>query len=195
MKTMFRVFDRAVQTALFLCIAGFVVICFAQVICRVGLNNSIVWAEEACRYLFVWMVFLGAGIGLLHRRHITIDIVPNLIPKSARKYYNALIDLLILAFAAAIVYYGWLFAARGMRQVSTAMQIPLGYVYSGVVIGGIIMIINNLRIMLAELFAVPVEPEPEQQPEPEMTQEEFNRLLGIETAGKDADDDKETGHA
>ena len=181
MKTVFRWFDRAVYFVMFLCIAGFVAIAFVQVISRFMLNHSLYWSEEMCRYMFVWMVFLASGIGLLHRRHITIDVVPNLVPKSVKKYYNALIDLLIIAFSILIICYGYGFAQRGMRQGSPAMQIPLGYIYYGIVVGGAVMLINCLRAMLGDLFALPVDPEPEEKIEPEMTQEEFNRLLGIET--------------
>lgn len=185
MKTALRIFDRLVYTVIFLCIAGFVTLSFTQVFFRFVLNNSITWSEEMCRYLFVWMVFLGSGIGLLHRRHITIDIVPNLIPQNAKRFYNALIDLIVIAFTVCLIRYGIVFAQRGMTQNSPAMQIPLGYVYSGIVIGGAVMLVNALRSMLADLFALPVEAEPEPAPEPEMSQEEFNRLLGIDTGKKE----------
>lgn len=184
MRTAFRAFDRVVQIMIFLCIAGFVTVSFSQVFCRFILNNSIAWAEEMCRYLFVWMVFLGAGIGILHRRHILIDIVPNMIPEGIKKYYTAATDMLILAFTVLLMYYGWIFTQRGMRQFSPAMQIPLGYVYSGIIIGGAVMSINTLRVLLAGLFAAPVESEPEAAPKPEITQEAFNKLLGIETEEK-----------
>lgn len=181
MKTVFRAFDKTVQILIFLCIAGFVSIAFAQVVCRYLLNDSLTWSEEMCRYLFVWMVFLGAGIGILHRRHVMIDIVPNLIPQKGKKYYNAAIDILIIVFTCYLIWHGYDFMLRGMRQNSPAMQIPMGYVFSGVVVGGVVMFINSLRAMLSDLFAAPVIDEPEPAPEPEMTQEEFNKLLGIET--------------
>ncbi len=179
MKTVLRVFDKAVYAVIFLCIAGFVSLAFLQVFCRFVLNDSLTWSEEMCRYLFVWMVFLGTGVGLLHRRHITIDIVPNMIPKAGRKYYNAAIDILILAFTVYLMRYGYIFAMRGMRQGSPAMQLPLGYIYLGIVLGGAVMFVNTIRVMLAEFLAVPPA-EPEEAPQPEMTQEEFNRILGLE---------------
>ena len=49
-------------------------ITIAQVVARYGLNNSIVWAEELNRLLFVWLIVLGAAgadhmrIGLLADR-------------------------------------------------------------------------------------------------------------------------------
>ncbi len=193
MKTVFRWFDRAVYFVMFLCIAGFVAIAFVQVVSRFVLNHSLYWSEEMCRYMFVWMVFLGSGIGLLHRRHITIDVVPNLIPKAFKKYYNAAIDLIIIAFSVLVIAYGYGFAERGMRQGSPAMQIPLGYIYYGIVVGGAVMLVNCLRAMLTDLFALPVEPEPEEKIELDMTQEEFNKLLGIEIGGDRKNAEKTAG--
>ncbi len=180
-----KVFDKAIYTIIFLCIAGFVTLAFLQVFCRFILNDSLTWSEELCRYLFVWMVFLGAGVGILHKRHIIIDIVPNLIPGSARKYYDVAINVLILAFTVLLMRYGLVFAQRGMRQNSPAMQIPLGYVYGGIILGGAVMFINTVRVTLAG-FLEGVKPEPEPEPQLEMSQEEFNKLLGIET-GKESD--------
>ena len=197
MKTFFRWFDRSIYALMFLCIAGFVVISFLQVIFRFVLNDSLYWSEEISRYLFVWMVFLGSGVALLHRRHITIDLIPNLIPKKGRKIYNLCIDALVIAFAGFIVFYGYRFAVRGMRQGSPAVQIPLGYIYYGIVVGGVIMIINCLRAALADLLAVPVA-EPEPKVEFEMSREEFNQILGLELDSNQAppgSTEKGDGHA
>lgn len=180
MKILFRIFDRTIQSAVFLCVLGFVVFAFLQVISRFIFNFSIAWTEELCRYLFVWMVFLGAGIGVLQRKHIAVDIVPNLVPDRYRKYYNVLLDLMIIAFCLLLIRYGAVFASKAMRQRSPAMQIPLGYVYYGIILGGAVMLINAVRSMLSSFFALP-EPETEPEPAPEMSQEEFNKLLGLET--------------
>ena len=62
---------RVAVAALLLAITG---ITIAQVVARYGLNNSIVWAEELNRLLFIWLIVLGAAgadhmrIGLLADR-------------------------------------------------------------------------------------------------------------------------------
>lgn len=189
MKLALKMFDKAIYGIIFLCIAGFVTLAFLQVFCRFILNDSLTWSEEMCRYLFVWMVFLGAGVGVLHRRHIIIDIVPNMIPAGVKKYYNVAIGLLIIVFTLFLMRYGLVFAQRGMRQNSPAMQIPLGYIYGGIILGALVMLINTIRVTLADFMeGVGAEPEPEAVPE--MSQEEFNKLLGIE-----AEEKKENGNA
>ena len=180
MKTILRVFDRVILSFIFFCVFGFVLFAFLQVLSRFVFNFSIAWTEEICRYLFVWMVFLGAGVGVLHRKHIAVDIVPNLIPEGLRKYYNVFLDLLVIVFCVLLIRYGIVFAERAMHQRSPAMQIPLGYVYYGIIIGGLVMLINGFRSMLSSFIVIP-DLENKAASQPEMSQEEFNKLLGIET--------------
>ncbi len=47
------------------------------------LGSSISWSDEACRYLFVWMVGLGIAYASKTGEHLRMDIVPILLPKTA----------------------------------------------------------------------------------------------------------------
>ncbi|MEC8794791.1 MAG: TRAP transporter small permease subunit, partial [Pseudomonadota bacterium] len=41
-----------------ICMALIVVIMIAQVFARYVLGDSLIWAEELCRYLLIWQTFL-----------------------------------------------------------------------------------------------------------------------------------------
>ena len=58
----FKGLDVLNKTLLFIAVSSFCIICFAQVIFRYVFNNSIVWADQACRYLFCVSTFLGAAL-------------------------------------------------------------------------------------------------------------------------------------
>ena len=45
----------------------------AQVVSRYFFNNPLIWVEEAVVYGFIWLVFLGASVGLKTQRHIRIE--------------------------------------------------------------------------------------------------------------------------
>lgn len=68
MRKLLRWFDLVIDFLMIGCSIGFVTLAFAQVVCRFLLNSSLTWSEELCRYLFVEMVFLGAGVCILEKK-------------------------------------------------------------------------------------------------------------------------------
>ena len=66
--------EQAAGIALILLI---VVAITVQVFTRYALGRPIAWVEESATYAFIWMVFVGASVGLKLGRHIVIgDRVP-----------------------------------------------------------------------------------------------------------------------
>ncbi|MFN8722254.1 MAG: TRAP transporter small permease, partial [Rhodospirillales bacterium] len=56
-----RVLVRVNQAILIALLAAMSVIVFANVMLRFLTDVSIVWAEEAARYMMIWLTFLGMG--------------------------------------------------------------------------------------------------------------------------------------
>ena len=42
---------------------------------------SYIWTEEMARFLFVWMIMIGAMLGIHEGRHFEVDIWPRLAPR------------------------------------------------------------------------------------------------------------------
>lgn len=150
MKKSRKIIDDVVENILFICTVGFVMMSFSQVIFRYVLNNSISWAEEFCRYLFVWTVFFGSAVGFLHKKHIGIDLLKKFIPEKYEKYYALFINFIVIVFLIFLTKVGYGFAMRSFDQPSPAMQIPIGYIYMAVPLGSIVMVIYVIRETLFE---------------------------------------------
>ena len=62
-----------------------------------------IWTEEMARFLFIWMVMLGAMVGVRDASHFEVDVWPELKPKP-----NALLrivsNLLVLVFALVFIW-------------------------------------------------------------------------------------------
>lgn len=151
MNKFFRIFDLFVDALMIICSVGFVALAFAQVICRFVLNSSLTWSEEACRYLFVEMVFLGAGVCILEKKHASVDIIVNAVPAGARKYYQAVLDLVVVATGVLLTVFGYKFAVGAAGQTSPALKIPFPYIYSGIVLGGLVFTVDALRNLYTTL--------------------------------------------
>src|SRR5438552_6370146 len=76
-----------------------------------------IWTEEMARFLFIWMVMLGAMIGVRDGTHFECDVWPELKPRP-----NAVLRIVsmacVLVFALVFVWYGIKFVQFGWNQTS-----------------------------------------------------------------------------
>ena len=87
-----------------------------------------IWTEELSRFLFIWMVMLGAMIGVREGTHFEVDLWPTLGPRA-----NALLKIVsqvfVLAFALVFVCWGWEFVRFGWNQTSELADLPMVYIF------------------------------------------------------------------
>lgn len=88
---------------------------FIQVLCRYVFNLPLAWAEEAVRYVYIAVSFLGAAIAAREGTHIKIDILPTVLkhrikdPNRLTEVIN-LIDLIadLITCAFFIMISAWM---------------------------------------------------------------------------------------
>ncbi len=87
-----------------------------------------IWTEEMARFLFIWMVMIGAMIGVREGSHFEVDVWPTL---GARA--NAALRLasgaFILVFALVFVWAGWEFTRFAWNRVSELADLPLWMIH------------------------------------------------------------------
>jgi TRAP-type C4-dicarboxylate transport system permease small subunit len=125
-----------------------VVVTFAQVVFRYLIGYSLYWSEEAARYLFVWISFLGSVIALQKGVHIGFDVCVKKLPPTLMRYTLLFGDLAVLAFLVFITYQGFVMAEQNMIQQSAALEIPMGVVMMAVPIGFALMAVCTLSQMI-----------------------------------------------
>src|SRR5262245_45091797 len=69
-------------------------------------GGTITWAEEAERFLFIWLVFLASPVALDRGEHILIDLLARLLAGRLALLVAALVRLLVLGFLGVMVYAG-----------------------------------------------------------------------------------------
>ena len=147
----FDVMDRCLNWFLALLMAAMVVIISAQVWYRFVLNDPLSWSEEAGRYLFVWISFLGAAAGVRYQVHLGIDLMDKLLPPTVYRWIIVLVNLLIQIFLLMIIYWGFKILGVIKFQESPSMHISMRYPYMAVPVGAMLMFINSVRVMVAAL--------------------------------------------
>jgi TRAP-type C4-dicarboxylate transport system permease small subunit len=64
---------RLLEAVIAACMLLMVLLVFGNVVLRYGFNSGIAVSEEISRWLFVWLTFLGALIGLREHAHLGTD--------------------------------------------------------------------------------------------------------------------------
>lgn len=87
-----------------------------------------IWTEEMARFLFIWMVMLGAMVGIRDGSHFEVDVWPELKPRP-----NALLrivsNLFVLVFALVFIWYGIKFVQFGWNQTSELAELPMPWIF------------------------------------------------------------------
>jgi len=153
--TLFKAFvrrvNRLVEIVVVAQFAVLVAVVTAAVFARYVLNDSIVWAEELSRYLFIWVTFLGGGLGMGTNIHVGVDSLVALMPDKPKRMVQIVAELMILAFTVVLIWVGTQFTAFGMRADALLLPIAMGYVYLAVPVGAGVMLLNVLVTLLDHL--------------------------------------------
>ena len=145
MAKFWKVLDNVMDALITAAMIGIAVICISQIISRFVFKHSIVWANEASCFLFVYVVFLGAFILIRDKGFIRMDLIQSKIPAKGRFVYDLLLQILVIVYAVVFLIYGFEFAQRNAIQVSGAMHLPMNVVYMIMPVSGFFMILYSLR--------------------------------------------------
>ena len=129
MRRFIDVYYRLLNVLLGLTVGILVVPVTLQIIARfTNLIPHWIWTEEMARFLFIWMVMIGAMVGVRDHTHFDVDVWPELKPRT-----NALLRIvsgvLVLIFALVFVWYGIKFVQFGWDQSSELADLPMTYIF------------------------------------------------------------------
>lgn len=116
----------------------------AQVVARYIFNAPFSWSEELARYLFLWVVFLGASQAMRRHEHIAVGLLVDRLPFRVRQLVIVLLNGLIASFLAVLVLQGWKIVGVVAPLKSIALKVTMAVVYLPLVVGGAIMLVRIL---------------------------------------------------
>jgi len=145
---------RLLEITAGLLIGAITVLVTVQVFARYVLNNTPPWSEELCRYLFVWVSFLGACIAMRRAGHLGVDSLVVRLPVGVREVLRHTVTALIAVFAAILVWQGAALVPAMASQRSPSMGVSLQYVFAAIPIAAAIMLGLQVKA-LAKAWASP----------------------------------------
>lgn len=137
LKTLVLGYFRLLNWLLVACVAILVVPVTLQILSRfTDLVPAFIWTEELSRFLFIWMVMIGAMIGVRERTHFDVDVWPELSPRAAARL-RIVSNLFVLVFALVFVHWGIQFVRFGWNQESELAELPMPYIFLAWPIAGL----------------------------------------------------------
>ena len=118
----FGIYTRTIEGVAGVSMAVILVIMIVQVAARYLFSGSIIWAEEACRYLLLWQTFLLLGVAYQRGEFVMLDLLPYMLSSRARLVLKSATAIPVLIFLAVIVVEGFDYASRFERQKIPALD-------------------------------------------------------------------------
>ena len=89
---------------------------------------SYIWTEEMARFLFIWMVMIGAMVGIRESTHFEVDVWPQLAPRTAA-LLKIVTSVFVLGFAFVFIWWGWEFTRFAWKRFSELAELPLWLIH------------------------------------------------------------------
>jgi TRAP-type transport system small permease protein len=120
---------RALDIALVATVAILIVPVSLQIFSRfTALIPSYIWTEEMARFFFIWMIMIGAMVGIRDGAHFDVDLWPELKPR-ANALLRIVSNVFILLFALVFIWYGVKFVQFGWSQNSELAELPMPFIF------------------------------------------------------------------
>jgi len=157
MKALLDLYHRVLLWLLAACVAVLVIPVSLQIVSRyTQLIPHYIWTEELSRFLFIWMVMLGAMVGVREGLHFEVDVWPELGAR-ANAALRIVSNLFVLVLALVFVYWGMRFVSFGWYQESELAELPMPFIFAAWPLTGVTWVlflgesfVQNIRILAGE---------------------------------------------
>lgn len=113
-----------------------------QVTSRFLLNDPSAFTDELSRYLLIWVGLLGAAYASGKSMHVAIELLERALSERQKRIQQLAIQAIVIVFAFLVLIVGGIRLVDisfDLGQTSSAMQIPLGYVYLALPLSGLLI--------------------------------------------------------
>lgn len=145
MSSIVRLVNQTLNAFVVTVFISLVLLVFMQVFFRYVVGNSLTWAEEVARFLFIWLIYIGGIITVRKGMNITFDVFLEAMPRKLWIIAFTLTNFLSAGFLALVAVLGFDLAIVNMTQYSSAIMFPMGIVYLAIPIGAVGMLITQIQ--------------------------------------------------
>ena len=134
-------------------LTAIVLVMFVQIFLRYVVGHALSFPEEVCRYMFIWMSFLGISYSVRCRNSLQIDILETLVPK-IKPILNLIANIVFLGFCGVMIWQGIISVAKiyDHNQTSAAIALPMWIVYAAFLVGCCLSVIRLIQVIYEDFI-------------------------------------------
>ncbi|WP_316860183.1 TRAP transporter small permease [uncultured Cohaesibacter sp.] len=148
------VLSRLIQALCQFLLMVMLLITVSQIVARYFFSIGLPWAEEATRYLLVWMVMLGIGLLTRMDDHLGIRAFQDAMPDRLRAVSRFVVFACTFAVAILLAAYGYPFAVGSSFITSAGLQISMAWAFFAIFFGALPLAIYSAVNAIIELIVV-----------------------------------------
>lgn len=150
-------FARLLDWLLIATVAVLIVPVTMQIVSRyTDLIPPYIWTEELARFVFIWMIMIGAMVGVREAAHFNVDVWSRLGPRGEAAL-NLVTQAATLVFALVFVWSGFEFTRFAIHRISELAELPLWVIHIAWPLTGLAWIVflgeqfvDNLRVLASK---------------------------------------------
>lgn len=148
MKKIDKILDKILSFITVCLYMAMILVVLLQIGARYIPSLTLSWTEELTRFIFIFIICLGAPLSLKYNSFADVDLVYEKFPLKVKKICYFLIFALIALFNIVVIFSGYKFVVLGKRSVSPALHWPMFIHHSSVFLLGIFSLFySTLKII------------------------------------------------
>lgn len=143
------------EVLLVICLVLITVVSFLQVIIRkIPFIPALTWAEEFCRFAWIWSVFLSLPFTIRKASMLRVTVLLDAMPENVRKILNIFVDVVNIAAMALLFWYSLpLVQDRFISaETSPAMLWPMWIMYSSMMLGFGLAVVRGIQMLVLHIM-------------------------------------------
>jgi len=137
-----------------LLLAVMTVAVFAQVIMRFTGHNAFDGIDKIPRYLFVWLVMIGAAAAMHRAEHTRLEYFQQRLGPRGQHLLTALTNGVGMLLFLSLIRTSLVLVPNAQLQESAGLGLPLGYVYAAIPLGSVLILLPMAWNFVTALRAV-----------------------------------------
>jgi TRAP-type C4-dicarboxylate transport system permease small subunit len=113
-----------------ICLVLMVLMVFSNVVMRYAFNSGISISEELSRWLFLWLIFLGASIAVHEQSHMGSDMVMDMLPPKAQRVAMVIGQVLMLWATGLLLKGSWEQTMINWDVLAPVSELSMAWVYA-----------------------------------------------------------------